>query len=455
MGRILYFTTLLPLCVMTVLFFVGITLPGAGEGIQAYVGGFDGSKLSDPYIWVDAAAQVFFSISCSEGMMMTYASYNKRDNPCGQDALIIPICDFFFAFISGFAVFGVAGYLAHDAGIPLEKLPLSGRSLAFKTYCVGVASLGYPWGQIICVVFFFTLFLLGMGTVPNMLEPLINTIAYSKFGRAWNRKKVVGGICLVWVCISVIFCVDWGHVLMDELDYFVNDIGLVTIGIIFAGVIGWVFHHEHGYKAVGSKAYLILAIGYNFSVIVFVTFGAAISHVAYWPGTIIGLVGGIGGPILSMVVAYYCITPMTDSGEVLSAKSKAWWLFLGNTEIARHEFNTVIAPKSKWWTMKPLTILWTLCLKYLVVPGLSTMMAVQLVQDETWSRDNEDDEVPVVYSVISLTITVVLTLLPIAVGAFYPSAFEFVCSGKNEVLLVSEYPAGYENEKLTDTTAKV
>lgn len=74
-GRVVYFTATAPVLLLIILFGYNISLPGAGDGIKAYMGTWDTEALRNPNIWTDAAGQIFFTLSVSMGIMTAYGSY--------------------------------------------------------------------------------------------------------------------------------------------------------------------------------------------------------------------------------------------------------------------------------------------------------------------------------------------------------------------------------------------
>jgi SNF family Na+-dependent transporter len=65
-GRVAYVTMGLPCFLMLILLIRALTLPGASDGIHAYIGEWDLSVLfKKPDIWSAAVAQIFFSLGIS------------------------------------------------------------------------------------------------------------------------------------------------------------------------------------------------------------------------------------------------------------------------------------------------------------------------------------------------------------------------------------------------------
>jgi len=80
-GYIIWFTALFPYTVMSVLLVRAVTLPGAADGLLAYVK-IDWSYMKNGGTWIDAATQIFFAYSVGVGALPALGSYNRFNHNC-------------------------------------------------------------------------------------------------------------------------------------------------------------------------------------------------------------------------------------------------------------------------------------------------------------------------------------------------------------------------------------
>jgi len=82
-------------------------------------------------MWADAMAQIFFSIGVCMGSLTSYGSYNPIKKPIIADTFIIALGNSLVSFVSGFAVWGIVGYMKETTG---QDPATGGTSLVFVTY---------------------------------------------------------------------------------------------------------------------------------------------------------------------------------------------------------------------------------------------------------------------------------------------------------------------------------
>ena len=235
-GKVVALTVPLPTILLIILTIRGLTLPGAMDGISYYLTP-DFSKLGDVNVWLAAYAQVFFSFSLAQGIMITYASFLKKKSDLTNNAFIVALADAGTAFLAGFAVFSVVGYLSFSQGIGIDSLTMAGPGLTFITYPTAVSLLPFA-ASLFGVFFFIALLTFGIDSAFSMIEPISASI-----NSKWNisKAKATGIMCILGFIFSLIFTTGGGIYLLEILDHFVTNFGLVTIGLLECLIFGWLF----------------------------------------------------------------------------------------------------------------------------------------------------------------------------------------------------------------------
>jgi len=237
-GRVVVLTVPIPTILLIILTIRGLTLPGAMEGISYYLTP-DFSKLLDANVWLAAYAQVFFSLSLAQGIMITYASFLKKKSDLTNNAFIIALADAGTSFLAGFAVFSVVGYLAMSQGIGIGALgtQIAGPNLTFITYPTAISLLPFA-AAFFGMIFFIALLTFGIDSAFSMMEP-ISTGVNSKW--KISKAKATAVMCTLGFFISLIFATGGGFYLLEIVDHFIANFGLVTIGLVECLILGWMF----------------------------------------------------------------------------------------------------------------------------------------------------------------------------------------------------------------------
>ncbi|XP_035217234.1 sodium-dependent proline transporter-like isoform X2 [Stegodyphus dumicola] len=256
-GKVVYFTALFPYVVLVILFFRGVTLPGAKEGILFYVTP-NWSRLATAQVWGDAAVQIFFALSPAWGGLITLSSYNKFHNNCYKDSLIVSISNVLTSIFAGFVIFSVIGYLAHELNVEVDKVVDQGAGLAFIVYPEVVARL--PVAPLWAFLFFFMLLTLGLDSQFALLET-VTTAILDHFPALREKKTwVVFFLSILGYTGGIIFTTNAGVYWLQLFDKYAANFSVLIIAICECLLVSWNYGAERFLrdieKMIGSRSYV-------------------------------------------------------------------------------------------------------------------------------------------------------------------------------------------------------
>jgi NSS family neurotransmitter:Na+ symporter len=235
LGKIVYFTVIIPWLIILVMVVRGLTLPGAIEGIKFYLTP-DFSALLKPKVWLAAYGQIFFTLSLAMGTLIVYASYLHEKSDITVNAFLTSIANCLTSFIAGFAVFSTLGYLAGTLGVSVKDVTTSGIGLAFVTYPMAISLLPVA-ARFFAALFFLLLLTLGIDSAFSMTEPVVESIV-DKWGI--KKKYVLPIICILGFLVGLPFTTRAGLYWIDIADHFITNYGITMVGFLECIVIGYV-----------------------------------------------------------------------------------------------------------------------------------------------------------------------------------------------------------------------
>lgn len=232
-GKVVLITVPLPIILVLVLFFRGITLDGAMVGLTKYLTP-NWEMLGKPEVWRAAYGQIFFSLSIGFGVMVAYASYLDRKADITNNALMTGLINCGFSFFAGFAVFSVLGFLATQTN-DMAVLEQGGGSLAFIAYPTALAQL--PWTGFFAALFFITLLSLGIDSAFSIVEG-ITAAVMEKFNLGRHVALLI--VCLLGFGGGLIFCTQNGDAYLTATNKFI-DYGMIGAALALCIVVGWFY----------------------------------------------------------------------------------------------------------------------------------------------------------------------------------------------------------------------
>ncbi|XP_054841805.1 inactive sodium-dependent neutral amino acid transporter B(0)AT3 [Eublepharis macularius] len=290
-GKAIYVTAIFPYIVLTIFLIYGLTLPGAIEGL-IYLFTPKLNILKNPRVWLDAATQIFFSLSLAFGGHIAFSSYNSAKNDCEKDAVTIAAVNSMTSLYASIPVFSVLGFKAtvgywdcldrniiglinafdleeesitrdnytiwlealnttspHKiAGLVLKKCDLqefldqsaSGTGLAFIMFTEAIVQM--PGSQAWAVLFFTMLFSLGLssmfGNVESIMTPLLELPIVA---RSIPKEALSGIICLAAFLTALCFTLRSGSYWLEVFDSYAGSLPLLIIAFFEVMAVAYVY----------------------------------------------------------------------------------------------------------------------------------------------------------------------------------------------------------------------
>lgn len=194
-------------------------------------------------ILLDAMSQLFFSLSVSMGIMITYGSYVKNEVNLNKATNQIEIFDTGVAFLAGMMIIPAVFVFLGTDGMA------SGPSLIFISLPKVFDSMGVL-GQPVAIAFFLMMGFAALTSCVSVMETLVANCMelYHK-----PRKKMCGAVGIYSLITAVVICLGYNKLyfelklpngsvgqLLDVMDYISNSFLMPFISLLTSILIGWV-----------------------------------------------------------------------------------------------------------------------------------------------------------------------------------------------------------------------
>lgn len=216
---------------MPILFFLFValgiyvfTLPGASGGYR-YIFTIKPEGLLDPYVWIYAFGQAFFSLSVAGNGSVIYGSYLSKNECIPSSARNVALFDTIAALLAAFVIIPAmaAGGAELDAG---------GPGLMF-IYLVHVMN-GMAGGRIVAMVFFLCVSFAGVTSIINLYEAPVASLQ-EKLG----LKRVPATAVIHVIGLAAALCIQaivsqW----MDVVSIYICPLGALLAAVMFFWIGG-------------------------------------------------------------------------------------------------------------------------------------------------------------------------------------------------------------------------
>ena len=194
-------------------------------------------------ILLDAMSQLFFSLSVSMGIMITYGSYVKNEVNLNKATNQIEIFDTGVAFLAGMMIIPAVFVFLGTDGMA------SGPSLIFISLPKVFDAMGVL-GRPVAIAFFLMMGFAALTSCVSVMETLVANCMelYHK-----PRKKMCGAVGIYSLITAVVICLGYNKLyfelklpngsvgqLLDVMDYISNSFLMPFISLLTSILIGWV-----------------------------------------------------------------------------------------------------------------------------------------------------------------------------------------------------------------------
>ncbi|HIF9391499.1 TPA: sodium-dependent transporter [Photobacterium damselae] len=210
-----------------------VFLPGAFDGLN-YLFQPDFSKILDAKVWSAAYGQIFFTLSVGFAIMIAYSSYLPSKSDINNNAFMTVLINCGFSITAGVLIFAVLGYMAQEQAKPLTEVVSAGVGLAFVTIPAAINLLPAPY--ILGPLFFLALVVAGLSSHISIIEAVTSAVI-DKLN--WSRKKAATVVCGTGFIVSMAFATNGGLLLLDLVDYFINNVALLSSCLLELLIVGW------------------------------------------------------------------------------------------------------------------------------------------------------------------------------------------------------------------------
>ncbi|MGN1406235.1 MAG: sodium-dependent transporter [Erysipelotrichaceae bacterium] len=199
-------------------------------------------------ICLDAMSQLFFSLSVSMGIMITYGSYVDKNTDLNKSIALIEIMDTSVALLAGAMIIPAVYVFSGIEGMS------AGPGLMFISLPKVFNAMGNS-GRIIGLVFFI---LAGFAALTSCISVLESIVANFMELFKWNRKKTTSILSIVYLILTAIIALGYSIFyvevslpngstgqLLDIMDYISNSFMMPFIALLSSIFIGWIIKPQY------------------------------------------------------------------------------------------------------------------------------------------------------------------------------------------------------------------
>ena len=138
---------------------------------------------------------------------------------------MVVLANSIYEFFVGLGIFSILGYMSVTSSITITELISEGTSLIFVVLPEIFDVMG-PIGRIIAPLLFLSVLFAGFTSSLALFEPLLLSVCEKL---KWSRRKGVTVLAVIACCGSLLFSTGISSYLVEIVDTFVNEFGILIL----------------------------------------------------------------------------------------------------------------------------------------------------------------------------------------------------------------------------------
>jgi len=236
----------------------------------------DWSALASAKVWLAASGQIFFTLSCGIGVILTYASYLTKNDDVALSGLTAAATNEVAEVILGGSIV-IPAAVAFFGPTGIAKIAKGGAfNLGFVTMPLVLQKVAF--GEILGFMWFMLLFIAGVTSSISLALPAV-VFLEDEFNFSKGKASLVFGTVTFVLTQPVIFLLARG--IVDELHFWGGTFCLVVFATIETILFGWVFGMEKAWTEMHTGSDITIPRIYRF-IIKYITPAFLLFILSFW-----------------------------------------------------------------------------------------------------------------------------------------------------------------------------
>ncbi|MBP7050487.1 MAG: sodium-dependent transporter [Phycisphaerae bacterium] len=217
------------------------------------------ADLKQAKVWLAAAGQVFFTLSVGFGVILTYASYLRKQDDVALSGLTAATTNEVAEVILGGSIVIPAAFAFFGPRGTMEIAEGGAFNLGFVTMPLVLQKVAF--GQFFAFAWFFLLFIAGVTSSISLALPAI-AFLQDEFNLDRKTACILFAIVTFNLCQVVIFFNGQG--VLDEMDFWGGTFCVVVFALVEVVLFAWVFGMDKAWGELHSGSDIRIPQVYRF-----------------------------------------------------------------------------------------------------------------------------------------------------------------------------------------------